>query len=151
MSDRLLKERAFSAALLRLARVYRREVDKALAAHGLSDAKALPVLHIARRGDGVRQGLLAEDMGIEGPSLVGLLDPLCAAGLVERRPDPQDRRAKTLHLSEPGRELAVVVEQAVDALRAQLLQAVDDKDLAAALRVLSAFDRAIEGAESQGA
>jgi MarR family transcriptional regulator for hemolysin len=99
----------------------------------------------------VRQGLLAEDMGIEGPSLVGLLDPLCAAGLVERRPDPQDRRAKTLHLSEAGRELAVVVEQAVDALRARLLQAVDDKDLAAALRVLSAFDRAIEGAESQGA
>ena len=47
--------------------------------------------------------------------------------------------------------LAVVVEQAVDALRARLLAEVDDKDLAAALRVLSAFDRAIEGAGSQGA
>jgi hypothetical protein len=64
--------------LLRLARIYRREVNRALAEHGLSDAKALPVLHIARAGGGLRQGVLAEELGVEGPSLVRILDQLCA-------------------------------------------------------------------------
>lgn len=147
--SRRLNERALTAGLLRLARVYRREVNRALAAHGLSDAKALPVLHIARLGEGVRQGALAEEMGIEGPSLVQLLDQLCAAGLVERRPHPQDGRAKTLHLSDAGRSLAGVIEKAVDGLRGRLLAEVTDADLAAALRVMVAFEKALDAAEAQ--
>jgi MarR family transcriptional regulator for hemolysin len=146
---RHLQERALTADLLRLARVYRREVNRALARHGLSDAKALPVLHIARLGEGVRQGALAEELGIEGPSLVQLLDQLCAAGLVERRPHPQDGRAKTLHLSDEGRALAGVVEQAVEDLRHRLLAEVSDADLGAALRVMAALDKALHAAESQ--
>lgn len=146
---RLLDERVFSRSLLRLARTYRREVNHALAAHGLSDAKALPVLHVARLGEGVRQRILAEDMGIEGPSLVGLLDQLCAQGLVERRPDPLDGRAKTLHLTNEGRALAVVIEAAVDGLRSRLLADVSDEDLAAALRGMAVFEDAIDAAEAE--
>lgn len=148
MTDRLLQERALTGALLRLARVYRREINRALAAHGLSDARALPVLHIARLGEGVRQGVLAEDLGIEGPSLVRLLDQLSAAGLVERRDDPRDGRAKTLHLTAEGRALAKVIEAAVDRVRADLLSGVGDKDLATTLRVLAAFEAAVDAAES---
>jgi MarR family transcriptional regulator for hemolysin len=55
---------------------------------------ALPVLHIARSGGGMRQGHLAEELGVEGPSLVRILDQLCAAGLVERRDDPKDGRPR---------------------------------------------------------
>lgn len=149
MTDRLLQERALAGGLLRLARVYRREIDRALAAHGLSDAKALPVLHIARLGEGVRQGVLANDLGIEGPSLVRLLDQLSAAGLVERRDDPRDGRAKTLHLTAEGRALAKVIEAAVDRVRADLLSGVEDRDLATTVRVLAAFEAAVEAAESR--
>jgi MarR family transcriptional regulator for hemolysin len=143
-SPRTLNERALSAGVLRLARIYRREMDKALAAHGLSEARALPVLHIARLGEGVRQGVLAEEIGIEGPSLVRSLDQLCAAGLVERRDDPDDRRAKGLHLTDAGRALAAVIEGTVDALRARFLADVGDADLAATLRVLARFETALE-------
>jgi MarR family transcriptional regulator for hemolysin len=66
--SRTFDERTFTGSLLRLARIYRREVNRALAEHGLSDAKALPVLHIARAGGGLRQGVLAEELGVEGPS-----------------------------------------------------------------------------------
>jgi MarR family transcriptional regulator for hemolysin len=143
-SPRTVQERAFAVALLRLARIYRREIDKALAAHGLSDARALPVLQIARLGDGVRQGVVAEELGVEGPSLVRILDQLCAAGLVERRDDPTDRRAKTLHLTAEGRSQAAVVEAAVDALRARYLSEVSDEDLRATLGVLARFETALE-------
>lgn len=147
MTDRRSNERALTARLLRLARIYRRETDKALAAHGISDARALPVLHIARLGEGVRQGVLAEELGIEGPSLVRILDQLCAAGLVERREDPDDRRAKTLHLSDEGRAMAALVEARLDTLRAGLLSDIDDADLSATLRVLARFDAALEAAQ----
>jgi MarR family transcriptional regulator for hemolysin len=147
MTDRTPDERAFTASLLRLARIYRRETDKALAAHGISDARALPVLHIARLGDGVRQGVLAEELGVEGPSLVRILDQLCAAGLVERREDPNDGRAKTLHLSGEGRELAAVIETQLDTLRKGFLSGVDDADLAATLRVLGHFETVLDAAQ----
>jgi len=149
-SSRTLNERTFAQSLLRLARVYRREVNRALAAHGISDAKALPVLHIARAGDSLRQGALAEEIGVEGPSLVRILDQLCQAGLVERRDDPTDKRAKTLHLTAEGQALAAVVEDAVQVVRAQMLVSVGDDDLAAAIRTFEAFETALDLAAGQG-
>lgn len=152
MTDvRILSERTFTGAILRLARIYRREVNRALAEHGLSDARALPVLHIARAGGGMRQGVLAEELGVEGPSLVRVLDQLCAAGLVERRDDPADGRAKTLHLTPDGQALAVIAEDTVQAVRSRLLVGVSDDDLAATLRTFAAFEAALEAANGQGA
>ena len=71
----------------------------------------MPVLTIARAGNGMRQGVLAEELGVEGPSLVRILDQLCLGGLVERRDDPTDKRAKTLHLTAEGQALAAVIER----------------------------------------
>jgi MarR family transcriptional regulator for hemolysin len=143
---RVSHERTFTAALLRLARTYRREANRALAGHGLSDARALPVLHIARAGGGIRQGDLAEELGVEGPSLVRILDQLCAAGLVERRDDLKDGRCKTLHLTSEGEGVAAVVEDSVHGLRSQLLAGVSEADLAATLRTFAAFDAALRAA-----
>ncbi|WP_184717802.1 MarR family transcriptional regulator [Caulobacter sp.] len=147
---RTLDERAFAQTLLRLARIYRREVNRALAAHGISDAKAMPVLHIARAGGGMRQGVLAEEVGVEGPSMVRILDQLCQTGLVERRDDPTDKRAKTLHLTAEGQALAKDVEDAVQVVRAQMLAGVSDADLSAALRTFAAFEAALDAAAGQG-
>jgi MarR family transcriptional regulator for hemolysin len=149
MVDRRLEERAFTGALLRLTRIYRREVDRTLARHGLSEARALAVLQIARLGEGLRQGALAEELGIEGPSLVRLLDQLCAVGLVERRDDTSDRRAKTLHLTDAGRTLAAVIERTLDGLRTELLAKISHEDLAAALRLFGAFESALEASQDR--
>jgi len=147
-STRTQHQRQFTADILRLARIYRREVNRCLSQHGLSDARAIPVLHIARSGDGMRQGVLAEELGLEGPSLVRLLDQLCAAGLVQRRDDPKDRRAKTLHITDEGRALATVLEEVLHKLRSQLLIQVSDEDLAATIRTLNAFEAALDAAEA---
>lgn len=137
-----------TSGVIRLARIYRREVNRALAEHGISDAKAMPVLQISRLGQGVRQGVLAEDLGMEGPSLVRLLDQLCAQGLVERRDDPADRRAKMLYLTADGVALLQVIENALQVLRGRLLNKVSGSDLEATLRVFAALETAIEGAGS---
>jgi MarR family transcriptional regulator, transcriptional regulator for hemolysin len=137
-------ERKLTGGLIRLARVYRKEVNRALSAYGISDAQAVPVLHIARGGGGMRQHQLAEEIGIKGPSLVRLLDQLCAHSLVERRDDGLDRRAKNLHLSAAGAALAERVEAVLTQIRSRLLLGIDDVDLAAALRVIQLLQDALD-------
>ena len=132
--------RELTSGIIRTARIYRKEVDRTLASYDISDAQAVPVLHIARFGGGMRQNMLAEEIGIEGPSLVRLLDQLCAHGLVERREDVSDRRAKTLHLTAHGEALASRVEAALEVMRERLLRSVTNADLVVALRVLAAMD-----------
>src|SRR5689334_7147394 len=88
--------------LVRLARIWRRRVDEALAEHEISEAMAHPLRMLSRAGKGVRQGVLAEELGIEGPSLVRIIDLLAAEGLVERQEDRTDRRAKVLQITPRG-------------------------------------------------
>ena len=67
----------------RLARVWRRRADQALSEHGLSEATAHPLLILSRAGrENVRQGVLADEMGLEGPSVVRLIDLLASEALV---------------------------------------------------------------------
>lgn len=126
---------ATTANLMVLSRAYRGAADKALADYGLSQATAWPVILAGRLGDGVRQGALAEALGVEGPSLVRVLDQLVAAGLMERREDAHDRRAKTLHLTEAGHALRAQVEEVLVELRRRLFNGVSEADLEACARV----------------
>jgi MarR family transcriptional regulator for hemolysin len=127
--------------IARLARAWRREADQALADHGLSQATALPLRVLSRRGKCVRQGVLAEEIGIEGPSLVRLIDLLQAEGLVERREDPTDRRAKTLHLTPTGEAKAEEVNRVLRRVRASLLKDIEPDDLAVTFDTLQRIEQ----------
>jgi MarR family transcriptional regulator for hemolysin len=133
-------QRVFTANLLSTGRNWRRAVDLALTSHGISEACAAPLLWIGRLGGGVRQVVLANHVGIEGPSLVRLLDQLEALDLVMRKDDPIDRRAKGLWLTEEGQSLATRMEAVLDDLRGRILANVSEADLEAAVRVLQAFE-----------
>src|SRR4030088_3388531 len=126
----------FGLLITRLGRLWRREVDQAVAAHGLSQATAIPLVVLSRRGKCVRQCVLADEMGIEGPSLVRLIDLLQAEGLVERREDPTDRRAKMLHLTTLGETRADEIHGVLCSVRACYLEGIADEDLAVAYEVL---------------
>jgi len=75
-------------------------------------------------------------MGIEGPSLVRLIDLLQAEELVERREDPTDRRAKMLHITALGETKADKINQVLRCVRAELLNDVPGDDLAVTFAVL---------------
>ncbi len=127
--------------IARLARLWRREANQALADHGLSEATALPLLVLSRRGKLVRQGVLAEEMGIEGPSLVRLIDLLQAEGLVERREDPTDRRAKILHLTATGEAKANEVNRVLRRVRAYLLKDIGSDELVTTFEALLSIEQ----------
>lgn len=140
---RARNERSFLTALGPIRQSLRRINGRALAPLGISTAQAYPLVLIAQY-DGIRQGELAERLDIEGPTLVRTLDQLGALGLVDRRPDPGDQRAKTLHLTPAGEELARRVEPVLHDTRARLLAGVADAELDVCLRVFSALRTAIE-------
>ena len=123
-----------------LQRAYKAAADKSVAHLGVSQTLAWPLLMIGRHGNGMRQGAMAELLGIEGPSLVRSLDQLVAAGLVERQEDAADRRAKTLHLTPPGSQTQARIEEALHGLRATLFEGVPDDDIAACLRVFATLE-----------
>ncbi|MGY5801129.1 MarR family winged helix-turn-helix transcriptional regulator [Rhizobium sp. LEGMi12c] len=133
-------QRIFTANLLTTGRQWRRVVDITLSSHGISEAVAAPLLWIGRLGGGVRQVVLATYVGIEGPSLVRLLDQLESMDLVIRKDDPTDRRAKGLWLTPEGEKLASRMEDALDELRGKILANVAQADIEAAIRVLNAFE-----------
>jgi MarR family transcriptional regulator for hemolysin len=137
------RHRAFGLTLCYLARCWRREADAALKAYDQSEATALPLVVLARLGDGIRQGQLADHVGVEGPSLVRLVDMLEKDGLLERRNDPRDRRVKTLHLTAEGRALAIRLDDALDDMRQRLLAEVTQEQLETALTVFAAVERAL--------
>lgn len=133
---------ALTAGLLQAGRQWRRIAEKELEKLGVSEACAAPLLWIGRLGGGVRQVTLASYVGIEGPSLVRLLDQLAASDLIERRDDPTDRRAKTVWLTPDGEKLSARIEELLIDVRGRVLADIGKDDLAAALRVLRAFDEA---------
>jgi MarR family transcriptional regulator for hemolysin len=142
--------RTVSSTLVVAARKWRRTSHGVLAAFNVSEACATPLLTASRLGSAVRQVTLADHVGIEGPSLVRLLDQLCAAGLMRRDEDPEDRRAKTVMLTEEGRAVTAKMEEELVTLRAQALKGVSRSDLEAALRVLHAFTADAAGRADQG-
>jgi MarR family transcriptional regulator, transcriptional regulator for hemolysin len=131
--------RKVSSTLVIAARKWRRTSHGVLSTFNVSEACATPLLTASRLGSAVRQVTLAEYIGIEGPSLVRLLDQLCAAGLMRRDEDPEDRRAKTVVLTDEGRAVTAQMEEELVMLRAQALKGVSRSDLEATLRVLAAF------------
>ncbi len=71
--------------------------------HGLSQGR-LQVLFRLLRAEGHRLplGELAEELDVSPRNITGLVDRLESAGLVERVPDPSDRRSTQAHLTDPG-------------------------------------------------
>jgi MarR family transcriptional regulator for hemolysin len=119
-----------------ISRRWRSRLDMRLAGFGLTEARWLPLLHLARWGDGRSQKELAATLGVEGPTLVRTLDWLEREGLVTRRPDPADRRAKTLHLSARAIALHAEIEREAAGVRADLLEGITEAELLACLAVL---------------
>jgi len=124
--------------LVGLARRWRQALDARLSSVGLSDATWAPLMHLHERGGGISQSDLAAAVGLDGSSLVRLLDILVEQALIERRPHAVDRRVKLVHLTPAGRRTAASIRKRLQAIESELLADVDDQDAQAMLR---AFER----------
>ncbi len=144
-------QRRFSTLLSRLARQWRKALNEQLKPLGLTEATWLPLLHLVRAGEPMRQKDLAHALTLDSSSVVRLLDELEAGGLVTRLPGP-DRRVKTIHLTPLGRETVAEVQVIADTARQRYLAAVSGADLKTALGVLELVADALAAdLESAGA
>ena len=87
----------------KLARRVTQLYDEALAPYGLTIGQ-MGILANLRRKRGIGIAGLAERLGSDASTLSRLLKPLANAGLISIEPDPDDRRAKLLQLTELGAE-----------------------------------------------
>lgn len=133
----LTEEHRFGMQLANLSRGWRAELDRRLADLGLSQARWLVLLHLARFSEPPTQRELAKSVGVEGPTLARLLDSLENQGLVQRQAVLEDRRAKKILLSDTARPLIEKIETIATDLRHELFVGLDEEDLRVCLRVHS--------------
>ncbi len=134
----------FGVRFAMLARRWRRALDAHLVASGLSDATWVPLMHLHELGDGVTQKQLAARVGLDGSSLVRLLDILSRQGLLERRTDATDARARLVFLTQAGRARVAEIRKALVEAEAEMLQDISDAELAAMLGHFSLIEERLE-------
>jgi DNA-binding MarR family transcriptional regulator len=84
------------------------------------------VLSAAAHGTVASQLALAQHLGIDRTVMTYLLDDLESAGLIERRPDPADRRARHVVATHKGVELLATLDHGLESAEMQLLAPLDD-------------------------
>ena len=85
--------------------------------------------HLSERPSvALRVADLAVRAGVTPQSMGELVDDLEARGYVERRPDPADRRAKRIHLTDKGRTTAAAAEQAMRNVEEHLVAVLGDAE-----------------------
>lgn len=140
-----LTRRDFGLNSIRLGRRWRNAVNSELAAFGLTAATWRPLFYLGALGDGVRPKDLAEALDMERPSLGQLLDRLERQGYVLRRGATDDRRSKTLHLTDEGRRVYERTIETSVTVGERLTQGISEQELAQCLRV---FERIEANADS---
>lgn len=119
-------KRALARKMPQVARNWQLLADGALAEFRVSNSAGWCLVHLAGMEPEVRQADLAEQLGITQPSLVRTLDQLEAMALVERVPNPDDKRSNRIALTPTGTDLAGRIEERLDNLRRDLLEGVPD-------------------------
>ena len=141
MSD--LEER-FSNALHSTSRSWRQAVDRRLKYLGVSQASWMTIALAAKARWPLSQSELADRLGVEGATMVAMIDRLVKAGLVVREASTTDRRVKRIVLTAGGVEIFEKVKAEAAALRRELLANTDPKKLLVATELLEALQGIID-------
>jgi MarR family transcriptional regulator for hemolysin len=128
------RELAFS--INDVARLLKTYADQKAAQFGMTRAKWAVLVRLDRF-EGLKQTELAEMLDLQPISLTRLLDGLAENGLIERRADPADRRAKRLFLTPAARPLLDHLSVVAEDLMGSALAGLDDNDQEMLLKLLA--------------
>jgi DNA-binding MarR family transcriptional regulator len=120
-----------------------RAVNDEMNSCGLSMART-KVLHRLHEQGPTRQNVLAVEFGLSPHSITDMVDALERLGLAERRPDPTDRRAKLVAITEAGEASLDVANATRERLLKQIFGALSEADRETFLRLLDALDGAAQ-------
>jgi len=136
----------FTQALQGGARAWRAALERYLKSCGITLAGWNAVAAVAGAAQAPSQRQLAEQLGVDGATLVATIDRLVAGGLAERMPSPHDRRVKLVVLTTEGRALAAKVGEQAALLRRSIAARIDAARMATASEVLEELQQVLEGA-----
>ncbi|GIX11986.1 MarR family winged helix-turn-helix transcriptional regulator [Elioraea sp.] len=140
-------ERTLGFLLHDVARLLRKRFDQNARDLGLTRAQWQVLAHLARN-EGIHQGGLAEILELEPISLGRILDRLQAAGLVERRPHPKDRRVWLLFLRPKAHPVLDRMRAIGAATRAEALAGVPEAEREQLIRILTTMKENLIAAAS---
>lgn len=109
--------------------------DAAVREEGLTLARARALFAIARRGP-LTQKELAEELEIETPTLVRVLDGMEKQSLIIRTEDAADRRAKRIAMTQAGEAAFETMHVMATALRSEITAEISGHDIDLALSVV---------------
>jgi DNA-binding MarR family transcriptional regulator len=132
--------------LVQLTRVFQADLFERLVAAGLTDARVAHT-HVTAfiKADGSRLTELATQARMTLPAMSELVDDLQRLGIVERRPDPRDGRAKLICLTEAGWEAMRVARGAIAEIEADYARRVGPERFEPAALTLEALLRSLSG------
>ena len=121
----------------------RREFDETLPRFDL-------MAQLERVDSGMTLGEVSKRMMVSAGNVTSLVDRLVKAGLLERRPAPNDRRSQLIRLSRHGHEHFRRMAAAHEAWVAELLADLRDKDIAATMERLAKVKESVSAAIARG-
>jgi MarR family transcriptional regulator for hemolysin len=107
------------------------------------------VLVRLEKNEGVSQARLAELAEVEAMTMVRILDRMEADGLLERRPDPADRRARCLYLTPKAKPFLDQIWRMSEATRAEVFAGIGKNERDVLMTVLERIHDNLSKLESK--
>ena len=121
-----------------VARLLKRRFERHARGSGLTRSQWQVLAYLSLH-EGINQSGLAELLEIEPITLCRIVDKLQVLGLVERRPDPSDRRVWLLHLTPAAHPKLTLLHRLGVVTRGEALAGVPDADIEHLLKTLKAL------------
>lgn len=135
MRRRADDELRFGYLIHDVSRLRRTLFDRWLAPSGITRSQWWVLAFLARR-DGMPQTELAAELDVGKVALGALIDRLEAAGFVQRRPAPSDRRVKLIFLTPQGRTLLDTLRDNSRAFNRRILDGIPAEHVLSAIETL---------------
>jgi len=133
----------------RTARTWRTKLDERLSPLGLTQARWLVLMHLSRMDGEALQKELAIIVGVEGPTLVRVLDGLERLGLVQRLGVEGDKRARLIRLTPKADSVISDIMRIGVKLRGEALAGISDAELESFFHVLETIVDNLAAAPSE--
>jgi MarR family transcriptional regulator, transcriptional regulator for hemolysin len=138
-------KREIAFTIMDVARLLKTYADQRARQFGISRAQWAVLIRI-NRIEGLKQSELAELLDLQPISLTRLLDRLAESGLIERRSDPNDRRANRLYLKPAAKPLLAQLAELGADMMETVLAGLDDKAIDRMLKELVLVKDNLRGA-----
>lgn len=130
-----------------VSRLRRKAFDEIVKPLGVTRAQWWIIAHLARH-DGMVQTQLAQMLDVGKASLGALLDRLEATSFIERRPEPNDRRAKRVFLTKNSFQLLEQLLAAESSFNAAILAGLTEADRSELIRLLTSIKESLSSMSS---